>query len=211
MSTAAPGRPQSRPMPPAFLKLSPMCRARVRPRVRRFTSCRPTSHRSGPARRRLRPIAPRPARWSAIRTAVRRRCARPSPKRYGLSAERIVCGAGSDELLQLLAMPISARATRQSTASTAFWCTRSPSRPTARRRHRAGKEPDHGCGCDYCGRDATDPHSLPGQPEQSDGHLHSVQRGEAPACRACPDVLLVLDAAYAEFVRPTTMSPASRW
>ena len=44
-----------------------------------------------------------PSIWRIIPTARRRRCARRSARVFGLDPERIVCGAGSDDLLNLLA------------------------------------------------------------------------------------------------------------
>ena len=85
---------------PAFSISRPTCRARAgcRP-VPSRSSSRPTRRRSGRARGRRGLPGRAPARSSATPTARAPRCARPSPRRYGLNAERIVCGAGSDELL----------------------------------------------------------------------------------------------------------------
>ena len=59
---------------------------------------------------------------------------------FGLDPDRIVCGAGSDDLLNLIARAYLATATRRSTPRMAFWSTRSqrsapaPSRWSRRRR-----------------------------------------------------------------------------
>ena len=67
---------------------------------------------------------------TSIRTARRARSAQAIAAAYGLNPDRIVCGAGSDELLNLIAARLSsARATRRSTPSTASSSTRSPSAP----------------------------------------------------------------------------------
>ena len=103
---------------------------------------------------------------------------------YGLDPGRIVCGAGSDDLLNLLARaylqdgdeaihtthgflvyPIAtlgAGATPVVAEETEY---------TAERR----RDPRQG--------DAAHQDGVPGQPEQSDRHLHSVRRGEAAARR----------------------------
>src|SRR5262247_2207170 len=62
---------------------------------------------------------------SALREAIGRA--------FGLDPSRIVCGAGSDDLLTSLPTPISATATRRSIPPTRFWCTRSPPAAPARR------------------------------------------------------------------------------
>ena len=55
---------------------------------------------------------------------------------FGLDPDRIVCGAGSDDLLNLIARRLSApTATRRSTPRTAFWSIRS--RRSARARSRS--------------------------------------------------------------------------
>ena len=82
-----------------------MCRARAGARRRQAcSSCRPTRRRSGRARTRSRPIG-RSADASAGLSGRRRRrvCARRSAAPIGLDPDRIVCGAGSDDLLNLLA------------------------------------------------------------------------------------------------------------
>ena len=61
-----------------------------------------TKARSGRAPRRSPPIARSPARSTAIPTAAPRNCAPRSAAHHELDPERIVCGAGSDELIGLL-------------------------------------------------------------------------------------------------------------
>ena len=81
-----------------------MCPARAaRPASPRSSSCRRTRRRSGRARARSRPINPSPricedypdGSASELREAIGRA--------FGLDPDRIVCGAGSDDLLNLLA------------------------------------------------------------------------------------------------------------
>jgi len=56
---------------------------------------------------------------------------------FGLDPSRIVCGAGSDDLLNLIADAyLHATATRRFTPPTRSWSTRSPSAAPARRRLR---------------------------------------------------------------------------
>ncbi len=81
-----------------------MCPARARRRASpRYSSCRRTRRRSGRARRRSRPTT-RPAGISRITRTARRPTLREAIGRaFGLDPDRIVCGAGSDDLLNLLA------------------------------------------------------------------------------------------------------------
>ena len=84
--------------------LRPTCRAEAALRAaRRPTSSRPTNRRWGRAPGRSPPTRRRRASSSAIRTDRQPRCARRWPTTTGSMRERIVCGAGSDELLSLLA------------------------------------------------------------------------------------------------------------
>ena len=103
---------------------------------------------------------------------------------FGLDPSRIVCGAGSDDLLNLLARaylqdrrrgdPHHARLSGLSDRD-------------ARRRRDAGGRAGEGLHRrrrrDPRQGDAAHQDRVPRQPEQSDRHLHSVRRGEAPACR----------------------------
>ena len=123
-------------------------------------------------------------------------------KRYGLDAEQIICGNGSDELLSLLAhvflrpgdeglysqygfleYPIAIR------AAGGMPVARRENAPDGQRR-RAARQGD-----------GEDQDRLSRQPQQPDRHLSAVRRGQAPARRpAAATSLLVLDAAYAEYV-----------
>ena len=120
---------------------------------------------------------------------------------FGLDPTRIICGAGSDDLLNLLAHAYLPTATRRSTRRTASWSIRSHARPRRKAGCRAGEELHRRRRRDPGGGDAAHAHRLPRQSEQSDRHLCAVRRGQAPAPRCRRNVLLVLDAAYAEYVR----------
>ena len=70
---------------------------------------------------------------TSIRTARRGALREAIGRTFGLDPARIVCGAGSDDLLHLLARPISARAMKAFSRSTDFSSTRSPFSPPAER------------------------------------------------------------------------------
>ena len=82
-----------------------MCRARAAPRASpKCSSCPRTRRRSAPSPKAI-------AAYRAVGEHLRglsgrrrdRRCARRSARAFGLDPDRIVCGAGSDDLLNLLA------------------------------------------------------------------------------------------------------------
>ena len=81
-----------------------LCRRRGQDRRRRAASSGWPRTRARWARARARspPTMPRPPTCSAIPTATRPRCARRWARHHGLDPARIVCGAGSDELISLL-------------------------------------------------------------------------------------------------------------
>ena len=82
--------------------LTSRARAR-RPASPRCSSSPPTRRRWGRASARSPPIARSASTWRIIRTARPRRCAKRSARSSGSIPARIVCGAGSDDLLNLLA------------------------------------------------------------------------------------------------------------
>ena len=165
-------------------KSTPMCRARAGSRAwTRFISSRPTNLRSVRRRRAIEAVqalAEQPGTLSrrrldrALREAIGRR--------YGLDPSRIICGNGSDELLALLAhvflhpgdegplqpIRLSDLSDLHSRRGWNSGCRRGDG-PNGER----GRDP----------RESERPHEdrLSRQPEQSDRHLHSVLRGEAPA------------------------------
>jgi len=79
---------------------------------RAYSSFPPTKRRSARACKRSRPIAALPIAWRIIRTAPPRICARRSVARSAYDPARIVCGAGSDDLLNLFGARLSARRRR---------------------------------------------------------------------------------------------------
>ena len=120
---------------------------------------------------------------------------------FGLDPDRIICGAGSDEILNLLAhtylkhgdeaistahgflvYPIATMAngaTNVVAAENQFHRRRRRDPETGHAAHQAG---------------------VARQSEQPDRNLHSVRRGQAAARRIAGHVLLVLDAAYSDYV-----------
>ena len=191
---------------PACSTSSPMCRARAaRPASPRSSSCPPTRRRSGRARSAIaayRAVGRAPRGLSRRRGDRAARGDRRAPS--GSIPTRIVCGAGSDELLNLLARAYLRRRRRGDLHQ-----ARLPglSDRHARRRREAGR----GAGerttppmSTPSWRAVTPTHQdrLPRQSQQSDRHLPAVRRGASGCTRGLPPhVLLVLDAAYAEYVR----------
>ena len=118
-----------------------------------------------------------------IRTAPRPRCARRSARAFGLDPDRIVCGAGSDELLNLLARAYLARRRRGDPhRRTASWSIRSR-RSAPARKPVVAPEKNYTADVDaiLARGDAEDQDRLPRQSEQPDRHLRAVRRGQAPA------------------------------
>ncbi len=93
-------------------------------------------------------------------------------KLYGLDAERIVCGAGSDELLNLIAGSLS-RPGRRGDLQRARLPRLQDRHPRARRqaRRRAGERSHHQCRRDPRPGDAADARGVHRQPQQPDRHL----------------------------------------
>ena len=123
--------------------------------------------------------------------------------RYGLDPARIVCGTGSDELLSPARhMPMSGRATRASTAEHGFLVYKIAH--PRRRRHagrRDGDATSPPMSTRSSPRDAAHQDRLPRQPQQPDRHLSAFDEVKRLHAGLPPHVLLVLDAAYAEYVR----------
>ena len=128
-------------------------------------------------------------------------CARRSRRRFGLEADRIVCGAGSDELICLLTRAYAGPGDEVLFSRHGFLMY--PLSRARRRGHaggRAGEGLRHRC---RRAAGAVTPATRivflanPNNPTGS--YLPAAQlRGCAGACRS--DVLLVIDAAYAEYV-----------
>ena len=133
---------------PGILDIAPYVPGKSGAEGRRSTSCRRTRS----------PLGASPAAIAAYRKAADTLELYPDgsaaalreaiAQRYGLEADRIVCGAGSDELLQLIAHAyLVARAMRRSIRNTDFSSIRSPSRRMARRAVVA-EERDHSADVD---------------------------------------------------------------
>ena len=179
--------PADRPRPRAgILTSSPMCPASpARPASPRSGSCRPTRRRSGRARRPGPPMPRRPRRSSSILTARPARCARRSPPATASIRRRILCGAGSDELLSFLANAYLSPGDEALFSAHGFLVYKivtlaAGAVPVAAPETNLTADVDallargHGA----------DENRLPRQSQQSDRHLSAVRRGQAPACRA---------------------------
>ena len=172
---------------PACSISRPTCRARARRRagpqgVQAVVQRDPARAR---ARRRSRPTSAAAEHLEDYPDGTARVLREAIGRAFGLDPDRIVCGAGSDELLNLLARAYLGRRRRGDlTPPTASWCTRSrrsapaPS-PWSRRRRTS---PPTSMRSSARG-DAEDQDRVPRQPEQPDRHLYPVRRGEAPARR----------------------------
>ena len=131
--------------------------------------------------------------------------------RFGLDPARIVCGAGSDDLIYQLCLAYGGPGATSSCPSTVSPSTRSPAPMPGAGDQDAGAQPDGGCRRDAGGGLAGDAAGLPGQPEQPH-RAACCRQNEVQRLRAGlpPEVLLVLDAAYAEYVERPDYDPASR-
>ena len=181
-----------------------MCPARARPPTgASWSSCRPTRTRSAPARRRWRRAPRRRARRAIpIPTATALREALGAL--HGIDPARIVCGTGSDELLNLAAQAFAGPgdeviyvrygfsvydiAARRCGATAGGGARR---RLRHRRRRAARLRRPSGRGWCSSPTRTTRPAATCRAPSS---------RGSTPACRG--DVLLVLDQAYAEYLAP---------
>ena len=106
---------------------------------------------------------------------------------YGLDPARIICGAGSDDLLNLLARAYLADGDRGDLhAARIFGLSDRHARHRRQAGGRCGNEFHRGCRRDPRTGDAADQDGLHRQSEQSDRHLHAVRRGETPASRIAP-------------------------
>ena len=172
---------------PACSTSSPMCRARAHaPGVAKVYKLSSNETPLGPSPKAIAAYRGRRRAAGGLSGRLGRpRCARRSAAPYGLDPARIVCGAGSDELLNLLARRLSRpTATRRSTPRTASSSTRSrrSARAASRSWRRRRTTPPTST---RSSRAVTPTHQdrVPRQPEQSDRHLPAVRRGEAAARR----------------------------
>ena len=118
----------------------------------------------------------------------------------GLDAERVICGAGSDEIISFLCQAYAGPGDEviHTEHGFAMYRIRAGRRGDARRGARARAR-------DRCGRDPRGLHSaheacLSGQPQQSHRHHGRRSRDRPAGARAAPQALLVVDGAYAEYV-----------
>ena len=143
----------------------------------------------------------------------RRHCARRSARAFGLDPDRIVCGAGSDDLLNLLARAYLADGDEAIHTTHGFLVYPIATLGTGAKPVVA-PEKNYTADVDAILErgDAEDQDRVPRQSEQSDRHLHSVRRGQAPAQARCRRMCCSCS------TRPmpntcgaTTTSPASSW
>ena len=174
-------------------------KSRRPPGPARPTSSPRTRRRSAPPPRPCKRFARRPARWRFIRTAPRTRCAGASAS-YGLDPARLICGNGSDELLGLLAQAFLEPGDEALYSQSVSSSTRSPSGPPAERRSSPPSATGRRTSMDHRPRRRRARGRVPRQSQQPDRRLLPSRRDRAPARRTAPDTLLVLDAAYAEYV-----------
>ena len=190
---------------PGILDITPYVGGRASAHgVASRSSCRPTRRALGPSKAAV--AAFREASGDAgilSRGRRARSCAMRSRETYGLDPARIVCGNGSDELLTMLAQRLS-EARRRGAVQRAR-VSRLSHRRTRQQRGAgggAGEGSARRCRCDAGRGDARRRVSSispirtirPARylPHDEVRRLHAGLR---------PDILLVLDAAYAEYVR----------
>ena len=191
---------------PGVLDIAPYVggRAPCGRRGRRLSNCRPTNPRWGRARRPSRPIEAAAEHLStSIPKAARKILREAIGEAYGLDPGRIVCGNGSDELLTMLANAYLRPGDEVLFSEHAFLVYRIA---TLANSAMPVVVPEKNLRVDVDAmlraRHAQDAARLSRQSEQSDGHLSDAATKCAacmPACRL--DTLLVIDAAYAEYVR----------
>ena len=124
---------------PASSTSTPMCRARARrPASRKIYKLSSNETPLGPSPKAIaayhEPRRPSRGLPGRLRDAAARG---DRPRRFGLDPDRIVCGAGSDELLDLLARAYVGRATRRSTRTHGFLVY--PIATLGRGRHAGGR------------------------------------------------------------------------
>ena len=200
---------------PACSRSRPMCRARARRRAsRRCSSSRPTRRRSARARRRSRPIAAVGRHLQDYPDGASTELREAIGRAFGLDPSRIVCGAGSDEMLEPAGARLSAGRRRGDPHDARLPGLSDRDARRGRRRRWWRRRRTYTADVDAILAGVTRAHAdrVPGEPEQSDRHLRAVRRGQAPARRPAE-----ARAARAS-MRPTpntcgatTTSPASSW
>ena len=142
-----------------------------------------------------------------------RRCARRSAAPSGSIPARIVCGAGSDDLLNLLARAYLADGDEAIHTTHGFLVYPIATLGTGATPVVA-PEKNYTADVDaiLTRGDAEDQDRVPRQSEQSDRHLHAVRRGQAPAQRACRRTCCSCSTRpMPNTCAATTTRPASSW
>ena len=155
----------------------------------------------------------RPSTWRIIRTARRRDLREAIGARVRARSRRIVCGAGSDDLLNLLARAYLADGDEAIHTTHGFLVYPIATLGTGAKPVVA---PEKNFTADVdailAARDAAHQDRLPRQPEQSDRHLSAVRRGQAPARRRCRRMCCWCSTRpMPNTCSATTTSPASSW
>ena len=196
-------RPQPRP---GVLDIAPYVpgQEQRRPASPRSSSCPPTRRRSARARRAIAAYQRRRRRiWRTIRTAPRRSCARRSAAPSASIPSRIVCGAGSDDLLQL-ARPRLSRRRRRGDPHHA-WLSGLSDRHARHRRNAGGRGRRTNYTADVdailAAVTASTKIVFLANPNNPTGTYLPFDEVKRLHRGLPPHVLLVLDAAYAEYVR----------
>ena len=208
--------PLPQPVPPAFSTSRPMSAAAPkRPARERVFKLSSNESPLGPEPEGDRSLSRRPpSSCTSIPTARSTALARRrSARRYGLDPERIVCGTGSDELLHLLARAYAAPGDEVLYTEHGFLIY--PIAALA-----AGATPVDRAGDELhrrrrraCSRPSRRAPSSSSSPTPTIRPAPTCRRRDAPpARRPAGDVLLVIDAAYAEYVTPQRLrDAASSW
>ena len=183
--SSAPSLPHARCPAPASSPSRPTCPARA---------ARPGHAKVHKLSSNETPLGPSPKAVAAMRAeaaklelypdgTARACCARRSPRATASTRPRIVCGAGSDELLSFLAYAYLGAGDEGIFTEHGFLVYRIailaaggtpvvvPERDLTRRCRRAARR-----------RHAAHEDRLPRQPQQPDRHLPALRRGAAPAC-----------------------------
>ena len=160
-----------------------MCPARAPRRASpRCSSCRPTRRRSGRARRRSRPTTPSAAHLEDYPDGSASELREAIGRAFGLDPARIVCGAGSDDLLNLIGARLSRRRRRGDPHHPRLpGLSDRDARHRRQARGRAGDELHRRRRRHPQAGDGEDQGRVPRQSEQPDRHLPAVRRDQAPA------------------------------
>ena len=162
---------------------------------------------------RSRPIGRSPTGWRTIRTAPRRALREAIGRAFGLDPDRIVCGAGSDDLLNLLADAYLCDGDEAIHTTHGFLVypiatLGSGAKPVV------AAEKNYTADVDaiLAARERAHQDRLPRQSEQSDRHLCAVRRDQAAASRAAAATCCWCSTPpMRNTCAATTTNPASSW